>query len=66
MRDKLANQHAVPPNSLPVEGLRIRFPAADQASGQKLDRADLVDALAFAREGDTLVVWKLDRLGLDQ
>lgn len=38
----------------------------DQASGQKLDRADLVDALAFAREGDTLVVWKLGRLGLDQ
>ena len=35
----------------------------DKASGKKLDRAGLIDALAFAREGDTLVVWKLDRLG---
>ncbi len=35
----------------------------DKASGKKLDRAGLVEALAFAREGDTLVVWKLDRLG---
>ena len=35
----------------------------DKASGKKLDRAGLTDALAFAREGDTLVVWKLDRLG---
>lgn len=35
----------------------------DKASGNSLDRAGLLDALAFAREGDTLVVWKLDRLG---
>lgn len=35
----------------------------DKASGIKLDRVGLGEALAFAREGDTLVVWKLDRLG---
>ena len=35
----------------------------DKASGTKADRSGLADALAFAREGDSLVVWKLDRLG---
>lgn len=35
----------------------------DRASGSKRDRAGLNDAIAFAREGDALVVWKLDRLG---
>lgn len=36
---------------------------SDRASGGKGDRAGLNEAIAFAREGDTLVVWKLDRLG---
>lgn len=35
----------------------------DKASGTKADRAGLTEALAYAREGDSLVVWKLDRLG---
>ncbi|MCY1284041.1 DNA-invertase hin [compost metagenome] len=35
----------------------------EQASGKKVERAGLTDALAFARKGDTLIVWKLDRLG---
>ena len=35
----------------------------DTASGAKADRPGLDEALDFARAGDTLVVWKLDRLG---
>src|ERR1044072_6883332 len=35
----------------------------DVASGAKDERAGLTEALAFLRPGDTLVVWKLDRLG---
>jgi len=35
----------------------------DQVSGAAADKAGLSKALAYLREGDTLVVWKLDRLG---
>lgn len=35
----------------------------DIASGAKSQRPGLDKALAYVREGDTLVVWKLDRLG---
>ncbi len=35
----------------------------DRASGAKDARSGLAKALAFARPGDVLVVWKLDRLG---
>ncbi len=35
----------------------------DKASGAKTARPGLDDALAYIREGDTLVVWRLDRLG---
>src|SRR5512146_329660 len=35
----------------------------DTASGSRADRPGLAEALAFARPGDTLVVWRLDRLG---
>ena len=35
----------------------------DIASGSKSERPGLDNALSHIREGDTLVVWKLDRLG---
>lgn len=34
----------------------------EKASGTQRERPALKEALAFLREGDTLVVWKLDRL----
>jgi DNA invertase Pin-like site-specific DNA recombinase len=35
----------------------------DRASGTRADRPGLQKALDYAREGDVLIVWKLDRLG---
>ena len=35
----------------------------DTASGAKAERVGLDEALSHLREGDTLVVWRLDRLG---
>jgi len=35
----------------------------DTACGAKAERPGLAAALAYVREGDTLVVWRLDRLG---
>jgi DNA invertase Pin-like site-specific DNA recombinase len=35
----------------------------DTASGVKTERIGLDAALAYVRKGDTLVVWRLDRLG---
>jgi DNA invertase Pin-like site-specific DNA recombinase len=35
----------------------------DKTSGASANRPGLTDALGYLREGDVLVVWKLDRLG---
>jgi DNA invertase Pin-like site-specific DNA recombinase len=35
----------------------------DKISGAKSDRPGLADALGYVRDGDVLMVWKLDRLG---
>jgi DNA invertase Pin-like site-specific DNA recombinase len=35
----------------------------DKASGAKIDRKGLNELLEYARPGDTVVVWRLDRLG---
>ena len=44
-------------------GVDERHLFEDHASGSRDDRTGLSKALAFARPGDCLVVWKLDRLG---
>jgi DNA invertase Pin-like site-specific DNA recombinase len=35
----------------------------DQSTGAKFERKGLQELLAFVRSGDTVMVWKLDRLG---
>jgi DNA invertase Pin-like site-specific DNA recombinase len=35
----------------------------DTASGAKIERKGLEETLTYARQGDAVVVWKLDRLG---
>jgi DNA invertase Pin-like site-specific DNA recombinase len=44
-------------------GVDERHLFEDKASGTRGDRPGLTEALNFVREGDCLVVWKLDRLG---
>ena len=44
-------------------GVTERHLYSDTASGNKDDRQGLAACLQALREGDTLVVWKLDRLG---
>ena len=47
-------------DALKAAGCRKLF--VEKASGAKQDRVQLAAALDYMREGDTLVVWKLDRL----
>src|SRR5690606_30736575 len=46
-------------------GIRMEDIYQDIASGKKDDRPALMSCLKALREGDTLIVWKLDRLGRD-
>lgn len=50
-------------DALLAAGVDERHLFEDRASGSRGERAGLAQALAFARPGDCLVVWKLDRLG---
>ena len=50
-------------DALLSSGVDERHLFEDRASGSKRERPGLKDALEFLRPGDTLVVWKLDRLG---
>lgn len=50
-------------DALLAAGVDERHLFEDHASGSRDDRTGLSKALAFARPGDCLVVWKLDRLG---
>ena len=36
---------------------------SDKITGSKFERKGLEELLAFVRSGDTVMVWKLDRLG---
>ncbi|PSB23502.1 recombinase family protein [Stenomitos frigidus] len=53
----LALQH----DALQAAGCEKIF--SDKLSGAKADRPGLKEAFEFARKGDTIVVWRLDRLG---
>jgi DNA invertase Pin-like site-specific DNA recombinase len=48
-------------NALTAAGAATIY--ADKASGKTADRPELVHCLKALRDGDTLVVWRLDRLG---
>ena len=48
-------------NALNNEGCNIIF--QEKKSGKDIEREELKKMLTFLREGDTVVVYKLDRLG---
>src|SRR5215218_2760251 len=48
-------------DALSVAGCTKIF--TDTASGAQAEREGLTEAISYVRAGDTLVVWKLDRLG---
>lgn len=50
-------------DALRAAGVDERHLYEDRASGARDDRPGLKECLEFVREGDVLVVWKLDRLG---
>src|SRR4051812_33828940 len=50
-------------DALVVAGVDDRHLFEDSASGKQDDRPGLAACLKALRRGDTLVVWKLDRLG---
>lgn len=58
-RQNTALQH----DALIGAGVDARHLFEDKASGARDDRTGLNTCLDFLRAGDTLVVWKLDRLG---
>lgn len=52
-------------DALAVAGVTPEHVYKDEASGKRDDRPGLEACLKALREGDTLYVWKLDRLGRD-
>jgi len=50
-------------DALLTSGVDDRHLYSDKASGARDDRPGLKACLAYLKEGDSLVVWKLDRLG---
>ncbi len=52
-------------DALRAAGVEVQHLYEDAASGKREDRPGLAACLKALRDGDTLVVWKLDRLGRD-
>lgn len=52
-------------DALLLEGVKEEYIYQDYASGKRDDRPGLQNCLKALREGDTLIIWKLDRLGRD-
>ena len=52
-------------DALLAAGVEARLLYEDATSGKRADRPGLAACLKTLREGDVLVVWKLDRLGRD-
>lgn len=50
-------------DALKKAGCRENHIFTDKITGTKAERTGLTQALSHLREGDTLVVWRLDRLG---
>src|SRR5712691_10754031 len=50
-------------DALRKAGVRSKNLFTDKITGTKEERPGLTEALSHLREGDTLVVWRLDRLG---
>jgi DNA invertase Pin-like site-specific DNA recombinase len=57
--------HDLQRDALIKAGIEPRHIYQDYASGRRDDRPGLEACLKALRSGDTLVVWKLDRLGRD-
>ncbi|TCP77413.1 DNA invertase Pin-like site-specific DNA recombinase [Rhizobium sp. PP-CC-2G-626] len=57
--------HDLQRDALTKAGIEAEKVYEDSASGKKDDRPGLAACLKALRSGDTLVVWKLDRLGRD-
>lgn len=57
--------HDLQRDALTNAGVEADNVCEDSASGKKDDRPGLAACLKALRRGDTLVVWKLDRLGRD-